>query len=173
MSGDFDDANYNVTKIRTNNGEVAELELNNKKVALASDVKIQDKKEVTIKVSEYTEPVEITPTAGKDGMKKATVTLSNIPSGGATAYAWRCSRSPELSQITYFNVSVAPNNANDLLMLSGDFEYGLSIGHAIIEGDTYIKNTDTEFSISWNEGGTINTQTFTRDSVSKDIAFWG
>lgn len=33
----------------------------------------------TINVSTYTEPVEITPTAGKEGMKKATVTLSNIP----------------------------------------------------------------------------------------------
>ena len=48
MSGDFHDANYNVTKIRTEDGEVAELELNNKKVALAGDVKIHDKKEVTI-----------------------------------------------------------------------------------------------------------------------------
>lgn len=35
----------------------------------------------TIDVSQYTEPVEITPAAGKDGMAKATVTLSNIPSG--------------------------------------------------------------------------------------------
>ena len=75
MSGDFHDANYNVTKIRTENGEVAELELNNKKVALAGDVKIQDKKEVTIKVSEYTEPVEITPSSGKDGIAKVIVTL--------------------------------------------------------------------------------------------------
>ena len=73
--GDFHDANYNVTKIRTEDGEVAELELNGKSVALASDVKIQDKKEVTIKVSEYTEPVEITPSSGKDGIAKVIVTL--------------------------------------------------------------------------------------------------
>ena len=44
---------------------------------------LEDNKEATIDVSTYTEPVEITPTAGKDGMKKATVTLSNIPSGGS------------------------------------------------------------------------------------------
>ena len=75
MSGDFHDAYYNVTKIRTEDGEVAELELNNKKVALAGDVKIQDKKEVTIKVSEYTEPVEIKPSSGKDGIAKVIVTL--------------------------------------------------------------------------------------------------
>lgn len=43
---------------------------------------LEDNKEVTIDVSTYTEPVEIQPTSGKDGMKKATVTLSNIPSGG-------------------------------------------------------------------------------------------
>lgn len=33
----------------------------------------------TINASTYTEPVEILPTEGKDGMKKATVTVSNIP----------------------------------------------------------------------------------------------
>lgn len=43
---------------------------------------LEDNHETTIDVSTYTEPVEIAPTAGKDGMKKATVTLSNIPSGG-------------------------------------------------------------------------------------------
>jgi hypothetical protein len=73
MSGNFYDANYNVTKIRTNNGDIAELELNNKKVALAG--KIEAEKEVTIKVSEYTEPVEITPSSGKDGIAKVIVTL--------------------------------------------------------------------------------------------------
>ena len=73
--GAFYDANYNVTKIRTSGGDIAELELNNKKVALASDVKIEAKKEVTIKVSEYTEPVEIVPSSGKDGIAKVIVTL--------------------------------------------------------------------------------------------------
>ena len=75
MSGNFHDDIYNVTKIRTADGEVAELELNGKSVALAGDVKIQNKKEVTIKVSEYTKPVEITPSSGKDGIAKVIVTL--------------------------------------------------------------------------------------------------
>ena len=44
-----------------------------------SEVVLENNKEATINVSSYTAPVEITPTAGKDGMKKATVTLSNIP----------------------------------------------------------------------------------------------
>lgn len=46
---------------------------------------LEDNKTATIDVSAYTGPVTINPTAGKDGMKKATVTLSNIPSGGITA----------------------------------------------------------------------------------------
>lgn len=40
---------------------------------------LQNNKTATINVSTYTEPVEVTPTSGKDAMKKATITLSNIP----------------------------------------------------------------------------------------------
>lgn len=42
---------------------------------------LQNTRNVTIDVSEYTEPVEITPTSGKDAMKKVIVMLSNIPEG--------------------------------------------------------------------------------------------
>ena len=55
----------------------------------APSADLDNNKTATINVSTYTEPVEITPTAGKDGMKKATVTLSNIPVAGATLYAWK------------------------------------------------------------------------------------
>ena len=50
---------------------------------------LENNKAATIDVSTYTEPVEVTPTIGKDGMKKVTVTLSNIPVAGATLYAWK------------------------------------------------------------------------------------
>ena len=40
---------------------------------------LDNNKTATINVSTYTEPVEVTPTEGKDGMKKATITLSHIP----------------------------------------------------------------------------------------------
>lgn len=53
-----------------------------------SGADLEDNKTATIDVSTYTEPVEITPSEGKDGMKKVTVTLSNIPIAGATLYAW-------------------------------------------------------------------------------------
>lgn len=54
-----------------------------KKVALSVEVEgtadLEDNKAATIDVSAYTDPVEVTPTQGKDGMKKVTVTLDNIP----------------------------------------------------------------------------------------------
>ena len=50
---------------------------------IPSGADLENNKTATIDVSTYTEPVEIEPTEGKDGMKKATVTLSNIPSGGS------------------------------------------------------------------------------------------
>lgn len=53
-----------------------------------STVTLEDNKTATINVSTYTAPVEITPTEGKDGMKKATITLSNIPSSEKTLYAF-------------------------------------------------------------------------------------
>lgn len=54
-----------------------------------SGADLESNKQVTIDVSQYTTPVEINPSSGKDGMVKATVTLDNIPSGGSvTLYAW-------------------------------------------------------------------------------------
>lgn len=41
---------------------------------------IEDNKSASINVSAYTVPVVINPSEGKDAMKKATVTLTNIPS---------------------------------------------------------------------------------------------
>ena len=36
--------------------------------------------QTTVKVDEYTQPIEITPESGKDGMEKVTLTLTDIPS---------------------------------------------------------------------------------------------
>ena len=46
------------------------------------DADLDANKTATIDVSTYTEPIEITPTEGKDGMAKVTITLSNIPASG-------------------------------------------------------------------------------------------
>ena len=77
--GGFFDANYNITKLSKDaEGNITELELNGKAVEIGAAT-LDNNKTATIDVSTYTEPVVITPTSGKDGMKKATVTLSNIP----------------------------------------------------------------------------------------------
>lgn len=72
-------ANLEVTKATVQGGEIKDLEINRQNVPLASSVAIETSKAVTIDVSEYTEPIEITPTEGKDGMAKVIITLSNIP----------------------------------------------------------------------------------------------
>ena len=45
---------------------------------------LDNNKTATINASTYTEPVEVLPTEGKGGMKKATITVSNIPDIEAT-----------------------------------------------------------------------------------------
>lgn len=74
-------ANLEITKATVQGGEIKKLEINRQNIPLASSVKIEAEKEVTIDVSEYTKPIEITPTVGKDGMAKIIITLENIPDG--------------------------------------------------------------------------------------------
>ncbi len=64
------DCDADVKHIAIKKGEVPEI------------YELQNTRNVTIDVSGYTEPVEITPTSGKDAMKKVFVTLSNIPEAG-------------------------------------------------------------------------------------------
>ena len=84
---------------------------------IPSGADLEDNKTATINVSAYTEPVVIEPTEGKDGMKKVTVTLSNIPSGQANVYCWGD------NDIKFFtDFSTAPNSSpsEDYPILSAD-----------------------------------------------------
>lgn len=63
----FGDCDHDVKSIAITKGELPETPV------------IEESKEVTVDVSTYTEPIEITPTAGKDGIAKVILTLSNIP----------------------------------------------------------------------------------------------
>lgn len=75
-------ANLTITSSQVkSNGEIVGLEVNGQNVALANSVKFDDVIEETIDVSTYTEPIEIVPTTGKDGIKKVIITLENIPDG--------------------------------------------------------------------------------------------
>ena len=64
----FGDCDHDVKAIAITEGEVPSV------------ADLEDNKAATIDASTYTSPVEVTPSEGKDGMKKATITLSNIPS---------------------------------------------------------------------------------------------
>jgi hypothetical protein len=103
-------------------GTIKELKIgSNKEDAYAniieqgSKAKLENNKTATINVSTYTEPVEITPTSGKDGMKKATITLSNIPSGQVNAYCWGDN---DIKIFTDF--SSAPNSAPSYVLTAKD-----------------------------------------------------
>ena len=60
------------------------------KEATAGDIPsdLEDNHAVSVNASTYTQPVEVTPASGKEGMKKCTITLTNIPVAGATLYAF-------------------------------------------------------------------------------------
>lgn len=135
-------------------GVVAELEAN---------------KEVSIDVSNYSEPVEITPSSGKDGMEKTTITLTNI-SSGATAYAWIGTSTD--NKLVYTNYSVAPNNNTEFksaLRFTADNSKPDIKTQTDYSIETFGERvSDTEFTTTVR-GSTY--QTYTRDS-SKDFTLW-
>lgn len=78
----FFDANYNITKIVTENGDIKSLEINNKEVNLNGEVDVESNKTVSITANGT---VEITPSSGKDAMAKVTATV-NVPPLKADKY---------------------------------------------------------------------------------------
>jgi hypothetical protein len=110
----FGDCDYDVKKVTIKAGEIP------------SGADLEDNKTATIDVSTYTEPVEIEPSEGKDGMKKTTVTLTNIPSGGGTL-SLKCYKSLDDSVCfmkpnddDYILYVVAPANGTLIISLKYD-----------------------------------------------------
>ena len=102
-------SNFNITKVVVDatSQEITSLEVNGKAVSTGSSVELESNKTATINVNTYTEPVEITPSEGKDAMEKATITLSNIPvPGGLHLYAWQS----DLGAISYTFVEEPTDN---------------------------------------------------------------
>jgi hypothetical protein len=134
-------------------------------IGQAEGADLDNNKTATINVSTYTEPVEIKPTAGKDGMKKATITLSNIPSG--VAYAWKA----DSDDYIYFNNSTSPQDLaefNTWKELTGSMYGGLTVSNVVEPlTTTFTRTSDTEFVLT--DGG--GEYTYTRDTT-KDIALW-
>lgn len=111
---------------------------------IPSGADLENNKSKTIDVSTYTEPVEITPTAGKDGMKKATVTLSNIPVAGATLYAWKDTSNniaytetatPEAEGSCY--LSAVTGLASDTIKAVAEGEITITISEADVDFSRY------------------------------------
>lgn len=132
---------------------------------------LEDNHQTTIDVSTYTQPVEVRPEQGKDGMKKNTVTLTNIPSpsGNNVAYAYN----NEDEGTIYLSTEIAPQTGegnkyydnNVYVETSGlisIYEGIINSRRTITSEDTYEKISDTAF--------TLNGVTYTRDS-ELDITF--
>lgn len=88
------DCDYDVKQVTFNTITIAGPALDNNKTE-------------TINVSTYTDPVVVNPTSGKEGMKKATITLSNIP-------AIESSKAVSVDVSTYTEpIEIEPSEGND------------------------------------------------------------
>ena len=125
-----------------------------------SSAKLDNNKTATIDVSTYTEPVVITPTSGKDGMKKATVTLSNIPSPSedVTFYGWAIEGGSP-----YFTLSETPSVGDNLFSAPNDSDYGVLAGVPLVI--TEVGEGTVTISLEGDE-----TVTYSRAST-KDLVF--
>lgn len=146
-------------------GQIVDITVNGQN--LTAGAEIQNNKAATINVANYTGPVEIKPATGKDAMKKVTVTLEDIPSGGsASAYAWKDGD----DNILYFSFAESPADqveygAAYFLMLGASGHIGVvSLGAS---GATYAKVDANTFTSTFNGV----TTTYTRDAAD-DLTLW-
>jgi hypothetical protein len=162
-------ANLQITKSKVKNGEIVDLEINGQNIELGSEMPMDANKAQTIDVSTYTDPVAITPSSGKKGMKKATVTLSNIPQAGANAYAWKLSIGGGDGGYRYFDFAESPADktaANTHKALRVYNATQLEVEQNAFE--VYTKTDTTHFSFEADG----DEYTATRDAT-KDITLWG
>lgn len=133
----FGDCDHDVKSIAIKAGEVP------------SGADLENNKSATINVSTYTEPVEIEPTQGKDGMKKATVTLSNIPVAGATLYAWK----DESNNVAYTETATPEAEGN--CYLSAVTGLASDIIKAVAEGEITITISEADVDFTRYSDGDI------------------
>lgn len=111
---------------------------------------LDNNKTKTIDVSAYTEPVEVLPTSGKDGMKKATITLSNIPSpsGASTLYAWAdgsyCVYTTTTTPTTESKALIPDNEGVNIMQSSVD-EVGE--GTITVNDDVYTRDNTKDITL--------------------------
>ena len=107
---------------------------------------LEDNHETTINVAEYTDPIEITPTERKDGMKKATITLSNIPQAGATLYAWKAT-----TNILYTKMET-PTTSDKALIgastgISEEVISEVGVDTITVDSVVYTRDTDSDLEL--------------------------
>lgn len=110
---------------------------------------ISDNTASTIDVSTYNDPVEITPGEGYDATKKVTVTLSNIPTAGATLYAWKLDTAivyTSTSEPTTSDKALVP--ASTGLSESAIAAVGESFASITISSDEYARYDTGDISIT-------------------------
>lgn len=134
--------------------ELTSVKINNK--SFGSNVSLEDNKTATINVSTYTEPVEVTPTSGKDGMKKATITLSNIPSGTSTLYAWKLQSEEEGNVFVYTkdenpvvgDFILQPKTTSENVYIDYSSEITeIGVNNIIAGGHTYNRNDSNDITL--------------------------
>lgn len=79
-------------------------------VEVTVDVPLETNKEVSVDIEDYTDPIEIVPTIGNDGMEKTTVTLTNM----VRLYVWKDPNgnpNPHYMYTTYSDVSKSDGHA--------------------------------------------------------------
>ena len=101
-----------------------------------ADAKLENNKTVTINANGT---VEITPTAGKDGMKKVTANV-NVASGGTTLYCWK----NEINDI-FYTTSTTPADGATIYTSTG-------------ESGTPVNINSTEFRVKHYSEGVITVQ---------------
>jgi hypothetical protein len=140
------------------NGDIKMLKIGaNKEDAYANiveqgaDAKLDNNKTATIDVSTYTEPVEVLPTSGKDGMKKATITLSNIPSGSGydftdnarnTFYLFKFQGEGSQNDFPFLLVQNGLAVSDLSTLTSSAKAYLLESGHSVDECTVAVSGTD-------------------------------
>ena len=134
------------------NGDIKMLKLGTKKEDACANIigqasaDLDNNKTATINVSTYTEPVEILPTSGKDGMKKATITLSNIPSGSGTLYCWEGDYGGSVGKVYLYSYSINPEVEDNLIVSGG--ESG-SPSELNIDAWTVNSNSNNEMTVKY------------------------
>ena len=175
-------ANPTITDFQQDvNGDIKMLKIGVKKEDAYANIqgqvtgKVENNKTATINVSTYTQPVEITPTSSKTSMKKATVTLSNIPVG--TGYDFT---DDTRNTFTLFDLEKTGGTdckflfvlnglaINDLSNLTESAKaYLINSGDPVTEGSIAISGTD--ITVTLTLGGSTVTYTGTTSATGTEV----